>query len=118
MLGDQNDVIEIVAVLAEEADPLHAVAVQALAAVERYLRFVYDDNALMFAVSCLEMLLGVLHEEVRGHIKSVDHHVLALVFLGVLVDLEVCDHREIAPERAVDHLGGVVALAASGSACV
>ena len=116
VLGDQNDVVEIVAVLAEEVDPLHAVAVQAFAAVERYLCFVYDDNALMFAVSCLEMLLGVLHEEVRGHIQSVDHHVLALVLLLVPIDLEVCDHREISAERAVDDLGGVVALAAPGSA--
>ena len=118
VLGDQNDVVEIVAVLAEERYPLHAVAVQALAAVERYLRFVYDDNALMFAVSCLEMLLGVAHEVIGGHIQSVDHHVLALVLLLVSVDLEVRDHGDISAKRAVYDLGGMVALAAPGSARV
>ena len=118
VLGDQNDVVEIVAVLAEERYPLHAVAVQALAAVERYLRFVYDDYALMFAVSCLEMLLGVAHEVIGGHIQSVDHHVLALVLLLVSVDLEVRDHGDISAKRAVYDLGGMVALAAPGSARV
>ena len=118
MLGNENYIVKVVTVLAEEADPLHAVSVQALAAVEWDLCLVYDDNALMFAVSRLKMFLGVTHEKVRGHIQSVNHYVFAPVFFGVSVDLEVCDHGDIAPKRAVDNFGGVVAFTAAGSACV
>ena len=84
VLGDEDNVIEVVPVLREKLDPLHAVFVQSVSAVEWYLRFVYDDNPLMFVtLGAVEMFLRVLLELINGHFKRGDIDEFALVLLRV-----------------------------------
>ena len=70
--------------LREEFKPAHAVLVKSVTGIKRNLRFINDDNTLMFvALVAVEVFPGILLELVNVHFKRRDIDKFALVLFRV-----------------------------------
>lgn len=116
-LGDEHDLIAVVTVLGKELDPLHAVLLTPLAAVEKKLGFVNDQEDIVLLDG---LAVPVGHGEV---IKVLRREVVVvdigepIIALGVLVDRKIAHHGKLLVTQGLnDQLRGMQALAGAGSA--
>lgn len=119
-LGNQDDLVAKMAMLAKELYPGHALALIPVAGVKNKLRLIYDKKYLILPdLAALEVALRELNEEIGIKIKVVPVGEALGIALCVRVDFEVRDDGKLFDAQGVQDIArGVKALPGAGGAAV